>query len=68
MAIMDAMSESYGSFVFENAIAYRDEVKVATIEHKTLVCRKSSVTGRQYMAVVDEIIRKEGGQDNGEEV
>ncbi len=67
-AIMDAMSDSYGSFVFENAIAYRDEVKVATIEHKTLVGRKSSVTGQQYMAVVDEIIRKEGGQDNGEEV
>ncbi len=68
MAIMDAMSDSYGSFVFENAIAHRDEVKVATIEHKTLVGRKSSVTGQQYMAVVDEIIRKEGGQDNGEEV
>ena len=64
---MDAMSNSYGSFVFENAIAYRDEVKVAAIEHKTLVGRKSSVTGQQYMAVVDEIIRKEG-QDNGEEV
>ena len=66
-AIMDAMSDSYGSFVFENTIAYRDEVKVATIEHKTLVGRKSSVTGQHYMAVVDEIIRKEG-QDNGEEV
>ena len=39
-AIMDAMSDSYGSFVFENAIAYRDEVKVSTIEHKTLVGRK----------------------------
>ena len=63
-AIMDAMSNSYGSFVFENAIAYRDEVKVATIEHKPLVTRKSSVTGQQYMAVVDEIIRKEE-QNNG---
>ena len=64
MAIMDAMSESYGSFVFENAIAYRDEVKVATIEHKTLVGRKSSVTGQQYMEVVEKIISKEG-QENG---
>ena len=63
-AIMDAMNESYGEYVFETAIAFRDEVKVATIEHKTLVGRKSSVTGQQYMAVVDEIIRKEG-QDNG---
>ena len=63
-AIMDAMNESYGSFVFENAIAYRDEVKVATIEHKSLVSRKNSVTGQQYMAVVDEIIGKEG-QANG---
>ena len=63
-AIMDAMSESYGSFVFENAIAYRDEVKVATIEHKTLVGRKNSITGQQYMAVVEEIIDKEG-QGNG---
>ena len=63
-AIMDAMNESYGEYVFETAIAFRDEVKVATIEHKTLVGKKNSITGQQYMAVVDEIIGKEG-QDNG---
>ena len=63
-AIMDAMNESYGEYVFETPIAFRDEVKVATIEHKTLVGRKNSITGQQYMAVVDEIIGKEG-QDNG---
>ena len=63
-AIMDAMNESYGEYVFENAIAFRDEVKVATIEHKTLVGKKNSITGQQYMAVVDEIIGKEG-QGNG---
>ena len=63
-AIMDAMTDSYGSYVFEMAIAFRDEVKVATIEHKTLVGRKSSVTGQQYMAVVDEIIIREG-ENNG---
>ena len=63
-AIMDAMNESYGEYVFENAIAFRDEVKVATIEHKTLVGKKNSITGQQYMAVVEEIIGKEG-QDNG---
>ena len=63
-AIMDAMNESYGEYVFETAIAFRDEVKVATIEHKTLVERKNSITGQQYMAVVDEIIGKEG-QTNG---
>ena len=59
-AIMDAMNESYGEYVFETAIAFREEVKVATIEHKTLVGRKNSITGQQYMAVVDEIIGKEG--------
>ena len=63
-AIMDAMNESYGEYVFENAIAFRDEVKVATIEHKTLVGRKNSITGQQYMAVAEEIIGKEG-QING---
>ena len=63
-AIMDAMNESYGEYVFENAIAFRDEVKGATIEHKTLVCKKNSITGQQYMAIVDEIIGKEG-QING---
>ena len=63
-AIMDAMNESYGEYVFENAIAFRDEVKVATIEHKTLVGKKNSITGQQYMAVVEEIIGKEG-QING---
>ena len=63
-AIMDAMNESYGEYVFETAIAFRDEVKVATIEHKTLVGKKNSITGQQYMAVVEEIIGKEG-QDNG---
>ena len=63
-AIMDAMNESYGEYVFENAIAFRDEVKVATIEHKTLVGKKSSITGQQYMSVVEEIISKEG-QANG---
>ena len=63
-AIMDAMNESYGEYVFETAIAFRDEVKVATIEHKTLVGRKNSITGQQYMAVVEEIIDKEG-QSNG---
>ena len=63
-AIMDAMNESYGEYVFENAIAFRDEVKVATIEHKTLVGKKNSITGQQYMSVVEEIIRKEG-QTNG---
>ena len=63
-AIMDAMNESYGEYVFENAIAFRDEVKVATIEHKTLVGKKNSITGQQYMAVVEEIISKEG-QANG---
>ena len=59
-AIMDAMNESYGEYVFETAIAFRDEVKVATIEHKTLVGKKNSITGQQYMAVVEEIIGKEG--------
>ena len=63
-AIMDAMNESYGEYVFENAIAFRDEVKVATIEHRTLVGKKNSITGQQYMAVVEEIIDKEG-QSNG---
>ena len=63
-AIMNAMNESYGEYVFENAIVFRDEVKVATIEHKTLVGKKSSITGQQYMAVVEEIIGKEG-QTNG---
>ena len=63
-AIMDAMNESYGEYVFETAIAFRDEVKVATIEHKTLVGKKNSITGQQYMSVVDEIIGKEG-QSNG---
>ena len=63
-AIMDAMNESYGEYVFETAIAFRDEVKVATIEHKTLVGRKNSITGQQYMAVVEEIIDKEG-RSNG---
>ena len=63
-AIMDAMNESYGEYVFENAIAFRDEVKVATIEHKTLVGKKNSITGQQYMSVVEEIIGKEG-QANG---
>ena len=63
-AIMDAMNESYGEYVFETAIAFRDEVKVATIEHKTLVGKKNSITGQQYMAVVEEIIGKEG-QANG---
>ena len=63
-AIMDAMNESYGEYVFENAIAFRDEVKVATIEHKTLVGKKNSITGQQYMAVVEGIISKEG-QANG---
>ena len=63
-AIMDAMNESYGEYVFETAIAFRDEVKVATIEHKTLVGKKNSITGQQYMAVVEEIISKEG-QANG---
>ena len=63
-AIMDAMNESYGEYVFENAIAFRDEVKVATIEHKTLVGKKNSITGQQYMAVAEEIIGKEG-QING---
>ena len=63
-AIMDAMNESYGEYVFETAIAFRDEVKVATIEHKTLVGRKNSITGQQYMSVVEEIIGKEG-QANG---
>ena len=58
-AIMDAMHESYGRFVFENSISYRDEVKVATIEHKPLVSRTNSVTGQQYMEVVDEIISRE---------
>ena len=61
---MDAMTDSYGSYVFEMAIAFRDEVKVATIEHKTLVGRKNSITGQQYMAVVDEIIIREG-ENNG---
>ena len=63
-AIMDAMTDSYGEFVFDAAIAFRDEVKVATIERKALVSRKSSVTGQQYMEVVEKIISKEG-QDNG---
>lgn len=58
-AIVEALKDSYGNFVFDTAISYRDEVKVASITHKSLVGRKSSVTGQQYMAVVDEIISKE---------
>ena len=58
-AIMDALKESYGDFVFETAISYRDEVKVTSITHKSLVKKKNSVTGQQYMAVVNEIINRE---------
>ena len=58
-AIVEALKDSYGNFVFDTAISYRDEVTVASITHKSLVGRKSSVTGQQYMAVVDEIISKE---------
>ena len=63
-AIMDAMNESYGEYVFATAISFSDEVKVAKIEHKTLVGKKNSITGQQYMSVVEEIIGKEG-QANG---
>lgn len=58
-AIVDALKESYGSFVLNTAISYRDEVKVSSITHKSLVGKKSSFTGQQYMAAVDEIISKE---------
>lgn len=57
--IMSALTDSYKDFVFENQIAYRDEVKVSSITHKSLVSQAKSVTGQQYMAVVDEIIERE---------
>lgn len=57
--IMGALQDSYGDLVFENQIAFRDEVKVSSITHKSLVRQKNSITGQQYMAVVNEIISKE---------
>lgn len=58
--IMSALTDSYKDFVFTNQIAYRDEVKVSSITHKSLVSQPKSVTGQQYMAVVEEIIEREG--------
>lgn len=63
-AVVNALNDSYGSYVFKNVIEYREEVKVASIEHKPLVWRESSVVGQQYMSVVEEIISKEE-QENG---
>ena len=63
-SILKAMNESYGEYVFKNAISSLDEVKVAAINHKPLVGKKHSKAGQQYMAVVDEIICREG-QNNG---
>ena len=57
--VIEALQNSYGNFVFDTIISYRDEAKVSAINQKSLVSKKSSVIGQQYMAVVDEIISKE---------
>ena len=49
--------------VFDTIISYRDEAKVSAITKKSLVRKKSSVIGQQYMAVVDEIISREENEN-----
>ena len=61
--VIKALKDSYGDCVFETFISYRDEAKVSTITKQSLVGKKSSVIGQQYMAVVDEIISKEENKD-----
>lgn len=64
--IVSALKDSYGDLVFNTEISYRDEVKVSSITHKSLVSQNNSVTGQQYMSVVQEMIEREREEkDNG---
>ena len=61
--VIEALQNSYGDYVFDTIISYRDEAKVSAITQKSLVRKKSSVIGQQYMAVVDEIISREENEN-----
>ena len=61
--VIEALHNSYGDYVFDTIISYRDEAKVSAITKKSLVGKKSSVIGQQYMAVVDEIIGREENEN-----
>lgn len=64
-AILEAVNASYGEdIVFHTPISNREEVRLLPIRKKSLVRQKNSLTGQQYMAVVEEIISKEE-QENG---
>lgn len=56
--VIHSLKESYGDYVFDTVISYLNEVKVSAMTGESLVSKKT-VTGQQYMTVVEEIIGKE---------
>ena len=52
------MKDSYGDYVFDTVISYLNEVKVSSMTGESLIYN-NTVTGQQYMEIVDEILNRE---------
>ena len=64
-SILEAVYNSYGEdMVLKTQIFSREEVRLMPIKKQSLVGKKNSVAGQQYMEVVEEIIRR-AEQNNG---
>ena len=56
--VIQSMKDSYGDYVFDTVISYLNEVKVSSMTGESLIYN-NTVTGQQYMEIVDEILNRE---------
>lgn len=57
-AVQDALKEQFRDKVFDTFISKSVEATNSTYEHKSLVSRKSSKLGAQYLQLADEVLKR----------
>lgn len=58
-SVMEAAQESYGELVFGTPISLRAEISNSTITHNSPIRNNKSVSGNEYMQVVNRILEQE---------
>lgn len=61
-AVLDALTSSYGDLVFSQPISYRTEVKNSVAYNRSCINDKRSITGKEYMEIVNEVMKRFGEQ------
>ena len=57
-AVYEALKDEYGNKLFDTVISKRAEATYSTYQQKSLVSKKSSVLGKQYIQLMEECVKR----------